>query len=371
MRPGSALTRLALGVVAVLVVLNALLYGVEQIAGGPDPAGPASSSFATAPGGLAAYADLLVEAGHPVTRLREPLDASPPDPAATLVVLDAEGLPPQEVGAVRAYLEAGGRLVAGGRGTGWLREALGTAPVWMPAGGRAWRPLVPVPETDAIGTVSSAGEGAWGEVGPALPVVGTSTATLLAVASVGPGRALLLADASPLQNRLLADADNAAFGLALAGEPGRTVVFAEAVHGFGAREGFGAIPARWRWTAAGLLLAVLAWMWARGRRLGPPQPAARRLPPPRREYVEAMAALLARSRPASEALTGLRRGVRERILRRSGLGADASAEDIAEAARRAGLGPGEIRAVVGDDSSDEDAFALARALASLEEGANR
>ena len=35
--------------------------------------------------------------------------------------------------------------------------------------------------------------------------------------SAGRGRALLLADAAPLQNRLLGRADNAALGLALAG----------------------------------------------------------------------------------------------------------------------------------------------------------
>ena len=54
--------------------------------------GPTSSSFATAPDGAAAYAELLDRFDRPVIRLREPPSEADLAPASTLVLLDAEGL---------------------------------------------------------------------------------------------------------------------------------------------------------------------------------------------------------------------------------------------------------------------------------------
>jgi hypothetical protein len=110
---------------------------------------------------------------------------------------------------------------------------------------------------------------------------------------------VLLADASPLQNRLLDAADNAAFGLDVAG--GRPVVFLETVHGYGAAARvFSGLPAEVRWALLGLLLAGLVAVWSAGRRFGPPEDAERALPPPRTEYVDALAAALARTASETE-----------------------------------------------------------------------
>jgi hypothetical protein len=123
---------------------------------------------------------------------------------------------------------------------------------------------------------------------------------------------LLLARSSPLQNRLLGRADNAALGLALAGEAGRPVVFVETVHGYGLASGLAAIPDRWLWVLGGLLVAALTWMLARGRRLGPPERERRELPPPRRAYVEALGAALARTRSPQAAGEVVRSAIRSR-----------------------------------------------------------
>src|SRR5436853_88166 len=56
------------------------------------------------------------------------------------------------------------------------------------------------------------------------------------------GVVYLLPDASPLQNRLLGTADNAAFGLALAGPSTRPVEFLESYHGYGQSAGLSALP---------------------------------------------------------------------------------------------------------------------------------
>jgi hypothetical protein len=106
---------------------------------------------------------------------------------------------------------------------------------------------------------------------------------------------VLLADPGVLQNRRLAQADAAALGLALAGRPGRPVAFLETVHGYGVARGFAGLPDRVKWLLAGLALAALAAVWAVGRRLGPPEDPERPLPPPRAEYVDALAAALVRA----------------------------------------------------------------------------
>src|SRR5207237_9769608 len=118
--------------------------------------------------------------------------------------------------------------------------------------------------------------------------------SLLLVARAGRGRVALLADASPLQNRLLARADDAELGLALAG--GRPVAFVESVHGYGRATGVAAIPHSWLVAFAGLGLAALLLIWARGRRPGPPEDEGRQLPPARRGAGDARVGLARASR---------------------------------------------------------------------------
>ena len=77
--------------------------------------------------------------------------------------------------------------------------------------------------------------GAWHELGSTLPVIGPADAPLVVTARAGRGTVVALADPSPLQNRRLAYADNAALGLALAGD--RPVAFLETVHGYGVSRG--------------------------------------------------------------------------------------------------------------------------------------
>ena len=252
------------------------------------PSGPPSSSYATSASGVAAYAALLEEFGFEVDRLRGSLERVPLEEDWTLVLLDPPSLASYDVTLLREFLDRGGRLVTGGSvGAAWTDDVVDDPPVWSAGGNTSYTTGL-----DGVSTVESAGEGRWSDPGGGTVVAG-DTGDALAVTS---GGVTFLADASPLQNRLLDRADNAAFGLALAGDAPGPVVFVEGVHGFGPPRGLGAIPARWRWTAAGLVSATLLWMWARGRRLGPPERAVRELPPPRRAYVEALAATLARAR---------------------------------------------------------------------------
>src|SRR5690606_30225874 len=116
---------------------------------------------------------------------------------------------------------------------------------------------------------------------------------------------------SIVANGRLASAGNARLALNLAGEESREVVFADRI-GVASATGFAALPETWRWAALGLLVAALLLVAARARRLGPPQAAARELQPPRRDYVDAVAGALARSRGHAASTARLREFGRER-----------------------------------------------------------
>ncbi len=331
--PRSAGGRFALGVVVFLVAINLVAVLISSVR--PQPSGEDASAYATQPQGVAAYAELLQRNGHPVRYLREPLDEARLDPSATLVVLDAPALDGGERSALRRFLRGGGRLVAGGEDAG--RGILARPPLWTPDGQLLTGPTNPVPETRDVRLVSSDGGGGFASLGGSVGALG-ERGVLLAVAQAGPGRALLLADTSPLHNRLLASTDNAALGLALAGPSRRPVVFAESVHGFGRASGLAAIPSRWRFALAIALLAAVLWLLSQARRLGPPEEDGGDPVPARLEHVDALALALRQVKDPAAAV-----------------------EPVRAAARAGALGyeEDEITALVGEDGA-ERGRALAR-----------
>jgi len=226
------------------------------------------------------------------------------------------------------------------------------------------RVLAPAPETGAAANVRTAGDGHWRAAGDAQPVVGGPGGAVVLVRTAGRGRIALVADPSPLQNRLLDQADNAALALALSG-PG-PLTFVESAHGYGTATGLAALPARFRWALALLGLSALALIAARWPRLGPVEPPDEPLFPPRRAYVDALAATLAKTHDRAAAIQSVRSAARERLARRSALGRDATAETWTAAARAAGLDDDERRAL--QEGIDDDGIAAGRALARLNGG---
>ncbi len=187
---------------------------------------------------------------------------------------------------------------------------------------------------------------------------------------VGTGEILFLADPTPLENAYLSTADNAAFALALAG-PGHNVAFAEGVHGFGASRGISAIPTRWKYGLVILALGILAFVWSRARRFGPPDRAARDLPPARAEYVRALSQTLERTRDRPKALAPVQQWTRDRLTARAAVRADATDDDIAKAAKALGCTDREVGALLTPVTNDDDALALGRVLARVTDGDGR
>ena len=357
--PQSFQARFLLGLLVLVVGLNVIAIGVDALI--PSPEGPRSSAFATAPAGLAAWAELAERSGHEVRMLRaRATDASLPD-SGTVVLLDPDEFSPGQARALRRFAERGGRVIAGGLDSDAWLSGLGAIPAWEDGGASRARVTVPSRVTGAAADIRTAGEGHWRSGRDALPVIGGADGPVVLLRRTGRGEIALVADPSPLQNRLLDEGDNATLALALAGDGPLT--FLEGPHGYGDATGLAALPARFKWALVLLGLSAIVLIVARWPRLGPPEPPDEPLFPPRRAYVDALAATLARTRDRNAAVEAVRSAGRERLARRAALARDANAETWTAAARAAGLTDEEARAL--QDTRDDDGIAAGRALARL------
>ncbi len=337
--------RIAIGIVALLVVVNLALRFLGTLTGG-TPGGPRSSSYATSARGDAAYAELLGDAGHPVAQVRSLPHQSPPSAGATVFLLDPPAVGTQDLEALRTFVGGGGHLVAAGLSTAAMRELVSRPPVRAPGLGRV--------RQDGL-EIETGGGSVWRDEG------------LVAVRRVGNGTVELLGDSSPLQNRLLGSADNAAFGLALAAPRNRPVAFLESYHGYGSGTGTGlsALPLTWKLLLCGLGLAGLVYMVACGRRFGPPEEEGRSLAPPRRQYVDSLAGIVARSKRRDAAVGPVRREARDALLRRASLPRDANDDAVRFAAARLGLADDDAETLLRPARTDADVLALGRAAARI------
>lgn len=346
--------KIGIGLVVAVVVVNLLLRYLGSVTGG-TPGGPESSSYATASDGAAAYAELLGHTGHHVDQLRDAPHSARLASDETAIVLDSLGVANRDGDALRAFVAGGGRLVAGGEDLSWLGRIVKAAPA-----GEVTRGVV---VRAGKLTLRTAGSEGWRNAGSMHVVAEQNGGVVVASERVGSGIVFALADPSPLQNRLLDRRDNAAFGLRLAGT-GRRVAFLETYHGYGRSSGLRALPLAWMLLLSGLALAGIVYLVARGRRLGPPELTERELPPPRREYVDSLAGVLART-TRDEAIAPVRRSAREVLLRRAALPEDAGADAVREAARRLGIGDAEANALLAPARTDDDVLAVGRALARI------
>jgi hypothetical protein len=344
-----------------LVVLNLLAQGLDRAVGGDQPGGATGSSYATAPTGLAALASLLSHYDHDIERQRGSIADHPPPGDATAFVLEPSALTADDTATLLQFVTAGGRLVIGSASPFYLRGLRDTPPKWQLDGEVSWTEIDP-----ALGNVrdiEGAGTGSWSSPGSGRALVGRNDRALVTLDHAGRGEIFFLADASPLENGYLAAADNAAFALALAGDASRPVVFAEGVHGYGTSRGIAAIPRRWKVALILVAVAVLAFAWSRARRFGPPDQGSRDLPPARAEYVRALSVSLERTRDRAGALASAQHSTRARIAARAGLGASATDEELAHAARSFGCEEQEIAALLAPVPDDTSVLALGRAIA--------
>jgi hypothetical protein len=285
------------------------------------------------------------------------------DPRTTVFVIDPSELTSADTATLLEFVAEGGRLVIGGPTPFYLHNLRDDPPRWQSDGATSWTEIDP--SLVGVHEIQGAGEGSWASAGTSTVLVGSADRSLLTQERVGAGEIAFLADPSPLENGYLAAADNAAFALELAGTAGRSVVFAEGVHGFGSQRGFAAVPGAWKLALLLLAVAALAFVWSRAWRFGPPDRSAREMPPARAEYVDALSVSLERTRSPAAALAPAQHWARARLASRTGLGANPGDEALTRAARAFGCTDEEIASLLHPVSETADVLALGRAVARI------
>ncbi len=185
-----------------------------------------------------------------------------------------------------------------------------------------------------------------------------------------------------LSNEQVVEGDNAAVALRLLGQRDRLVWYVPTVADLSAGDGVGIRQFLPPWTnqaLALLVVALLAVMWWRGRRLGPlvvePLPVVVRS----LETTESRGRLYRRAGDRGHAADALRAGTRARLARALALPRtdDAGLVDglVGAAARAAGRRTDDVRGLLAPDApppaSDHDLITLADALADLESEVSR
>ena len=363
------------GVIAVIaivvgvIVLNLIAAGLDDAVGGNEPSGEPGSAYSTTSTGLGGYAQLLAAYDYPIRRQRGALADADLDPDGALFVVGTtatEPLTPDEIATVTDFVDAGGRAILVGLDAATI-EAISGVDIDAVSGAARYTSFAPA--LGDLSVVRANGGAAYDPAGVDVAVLASEgDVALLVSTGVGDGEVLLLADSAPIENDLLVVDDNAAFGLTLPGPEGTTVTFAEGIHGYGESDGISAIPTEWKVALLGLLAALVVFAWARGRRLGPPDQPNRTLPPPRGEYVDALAGSLARTREPAAALDGLDTWARARVARRAGLGAEFETAELERAARELGFDDAEIAALSRPPRNDAEVLSLGRAVARASEG---
>jgi Domain of unknown function (DUF4350) len=323
----------AVALIAGVELASSLVAGLGSSGGGAN--GP-SSSYDNGGSGTGAFAQLLRQRGFVVLRSSSPLGVGTVDRGSTVFVLDPTPWTSDTTAAIGLLAADGDRVVVAGTppSTAALRAVLGTqsVPAWRDRPAGTTHPVADVPAVAGVRTVVSPGAGVFGPTGAGtLTTVLAGSGGVLALESRDGRGTIVMASASPLQNQALAQQDNAAFGLGLAGTPGSHVVFDEYDHGFGhAGRGLAGLPTSWRWGLGIALSAVGVWILSASRRFGPPERQERTMMPARIEYVEAMATLLG-ARPADQLAQATAPVVTEvgmRLRRQLGLSEDAPVDDL-------------------------------------------
>ncbi|HET6792937.1 MAG TPA: hypothetical protein VFH45_00760, partial [Acidimicrobiales bacterium] len=207
------------------------------------------------------------------------------------------------------------------------------------------------PETAGVSRITVGGAGSWAALGTARPVVSAGgRESIEAVATVGKGTVVLVADPTIWENDLLGRTDNALAALDALGPATRPVVVAEGDLAGGT--GLAALPASWRWALGVLVAAWLALLWARGKRFGPPTPLPEVAAPSRAGYVMGLASALRRTGDVDSAARLLRKSMPGGGLpgRHEPSGEDGSADELLRLARLAS-GGGDLSADAGHRST--------------------
>jgi hypothetical protein len=348
-------------VVVAVAVIGAAMLALGVLVSPRTEAGDRSG-----PGGTLGLRRLLREMAIPV------LDrATPPDPPATFVVL-VDLRTSQQDGALLRWASEGGRLVVADPDSEIMSEVgVRVSPLGGSLfGDRTLHPGCVAPEAAGVRTIEVDPGDAALTPGRATTVscFRASSGAYAASLRHGRGTVVTLGGASFLVNERLGRADNALFSVRLL-DAGGPVDFGPALPPGGAAAGrtsiWAALPAGARAGIVALVLALVAFAVARGRRLGRPVPEDPVSPIPAGELVHASGNLYRMARATPFAASLLRRGAVARMARRVGLEPGGSPATLASrVSELTGEDPQALEWILAgaDPRTDEELIMLARRL---------
>lgn len=306
----------------------------------PNPLDAGTSSFSAGPRGMKAAYLTLRELGYDVERSIEPMTTLRAEPSATTLILSGQEPPSeQDKRAFRAFVDQGGTLVAiggnGGSAVGLVVPSDAKPPLLFDDSIKTFQPLVPSPLVRGAGEITMRAVGERVILpGTYVPLYGASLDNpVVAVASIGKGRVVWLADTTPLANGQLDEAGNLRFVLNVVGAPSeRRVVFDE--HYQGHKRSLASYtagtPLPWIALQAGFIgIAVLL---THSRRPGPvraPHADPRTSP---MEFVEMLGTLYKRAGARQAAVNTARMRLRRAIALRCGVPVTTDDETLARVA---------------------------------------
>lgn len=226
------------------------------------------------------------------------------------------------------------------------------------------RPVSVSPLTSGVTEVVMPAPAVFSRLGEAVPSVTNGRDVTVAVVAVGRGELVLLST-NALSNATLAAGENAQLALNLA--RGKRAVFDEYHHGF--RQSGGALlamPVQWRLALAALLIAVLAYAWAKAPRRSPPAQDPPVLPRTRGEFISALGRSLERADGSQAAVRVLQDDIRRRLRRQFFVRGAVTDQGLISAAAAAGVDPRLVAAALAPIDPDNSAFVhRARLIAAL------
>ncbi len=393
------------GVLALFLVLNGLLFGRAARVARRTEIVPVPSSYRATPSGCRALYELLGRVGVPTGRWTLPL-TQPLPPDATVLVMLEPGLyvRPIELRVLRHWVDRGGTLIVASEGVTTPTSPVRAMPEHLFVHRRAGvQPEVapaaaghPAPQQWSVQHANRYLQGvAWLELDPARSVVGPAAllrraqaqmvdlqrawvvagdpaAPLCTASAIGRGRVFYLATPAWFANGQLDRADNAIFVLNLltAHRGSGRVLFDEYHLG---NLGAGSLAAwlwqpPWRFVVVWLLLAGLLAAVRCATRLGPPRLGGDGAPRrPAAEFIAALAALHRRAGARREIARMWYDDTRRRLCRLAGSPQDLPDQRLVERLRHAGHDAAAIEAMLAGwraaaerEASETELLALAR-----------
>jgi hypothetical protein len=311
----------------VLVVLGIVVFAL--LAGGPSRNdGRDLDPGSTSSGGTKALVDSLRELDVDVS-----VDDATPGPGTTAVLVLVDGLGDAQRRALTAWSERGGTLVVADHNSP-LNPFRTERPTLLGAVDRELERHCALPALQGVRRVSVPGAVLLRARFPAVGCFTSGNGSWLVVQPQGRGTLVVLGDPTAFTNEALGAADNGLLAVTLlAPRPRAHVqVFPLPAPGGGRRTLVDLISPHVKMALLQLGIAFALFALWRARRLGRPVVEPNPVEIPGSELVAAIGRLMQRGRAHERAAALVRDDARRSIARRLGLGPDAGADEVVDAA---------------------------------------